>query len=262
MKNDSYETILYEKSAAILKITLNRPDTYNAFTEVMHRDLKRAFTEAAKDDGVRVVILTGAGRAFCAGQDLKEIQGMTRNIGESVRKNYNPNILRIRKLEKPVICAMNGVAAGAGMSLALACDVRIASDAASMMQAFINVALIPDSGSTWFLPRLAGYHRAFELCSTGRKINMDEALRLNLVDQAVPADQLETTVQKLAQRYTQAPPKALGMLKRALNRAATATLDEALEYEAYLQEILGGKEDYQEGVAAFVEKRKPNFQGK
>jgi 2-(1,2-epoxy-1,2-dihydrophenyl)acetyl-CoA isomerase len=258
-----YETILYEKTGAVLKITLNRPESFNAFTDTMHRELGEAFKAAAKDESVRAVILTGAGKAFCSGQDLKEVsKNPDRNLGDSLRKNYNPNILRIRQLEKPVICAVNGVAAGAGMSLALACDLRIAADTVSMIEVFVNVALIPDSGSTWFLPRLVGYHRAFELCSTGRKVSAEEALKLNLVDEVVPADQLMTRVQTLAEGYAKAPTKAIGLLKRALNRAAGTTLESSLEYEAYLQEICGNSEDYREGVAAFVEKRKPEFKGK
>lgn len=258
----NYETIRCDQSAAVLTITLNRPDRYNAFTEAMHRELGDALQFAGRDASVRAVILTGAGKAFCSGQDLKEIHGAEdRNLGNSLRRNYNPNILRIRNLEKPVIAAINGVAAGAGMSLALACDLRIAAASASMAEVFVNVALVPDSGSTWFLPRLVGYHRAFELCSTGRKIDAAEALKLNLVDDVVPDGDLIARTNSIAEKYAAAPTKALGLLKRALNRAAAVPLEDALEYEAYLQEICGNSEDYREGVAAFVEKRKPNFKG-
>lgn len=257
-----YETILYERTDAVLKITLNRPDRFNAFNEQMHKELADAFKNAAKDDAVRSVILTGAGKAFCSGQDLKEVKdNPTRNLADSLRNNYNPNILRIRNLEKPVICSLNGVAAGAGMSLAMACDLRIASDQASMLQAFVNVGLIPDSGSTWVLPRLLGYHKAFEICSTGRVIKADEALKLNLVDEIVEHDKLDLFTRELAVKYANAPTKAIGALKRALNKASDVPLDEALEYEAYLQDILGKTEDYREGVAAFNEKRKPQFKG-
>lgn len=257
-----YKSILYEKTGAVLKITLNRPDRFNAFNDSMHKDLTKALKEAAKDDEVRTIILTGAGKAFCSGQDLKEVQGTRRNLGDSLRKNYNPNILRIRKMEKPVICALNGVAAGAGMSLALSGDLRIASEKASLIEVFVNVALIPDSGSTWFLPRMVGYHRAFELCSTGRKVDAKEALELNLVDAVYPESEFEEQVMKTAEHYAKAPTKAIGLLKRALNKSMSTDLSDALDYEAHLQEICGDSEDYKEGVNAFVEKRKPEFKGK
>jgi 2-(1,2-epoxy-1,2-dihydrophenyl)acetyl-CoA isomerase len=258
-----YETILYERTDAVLKITLNRPDRYNAFNQQMHTELADAFKNAAKDDAVRCVILTGAGKAFCSGQDLKEVKdNPNRNLADSLRNNYNPLILKIRKLEKPVLCALNGVAAGAGMSLALACDLRIASEQASMLQAFINIGLIPDSGSTWILPKLLGYHKAFEICSTGRTIKADEALRLNLIDEIVEHDKLESFTTELAKKYADAPTKALGALKRLLNKGMAATLEETLDYEAYLQEICSKTDDYKEGVAAFNEKRKAQFKGR
>jgi len=258
-----YTTILYERTDSVLKITLNRPDRFNAFTAEMHKELGDAFKNAAKDDAVRAVILTGAGKAFCSGQDLKEVKdNPNTSLADRLRLNYNPNILRIRNIEKPVICAINGVAAGAGMSLALACDLRIASDQASMLQAFVNVGLVPDTGSTWMLPRLLGYHKAFEICSTGRPIKADEALRLNLIDEIVEHEKLDTFTQELAMKYATAPTKAIGAIKRAFNKASGSTLEEALDYEAYLQDILGHTEDYKEGVAAFNEKRKPQFKGK
>lgn len=259
----NFETILFEKSAAVLTITLNRPDRYNALTEQMHREIGEAFKEAAKDESIRAVILTGAGKAFCSGQDLKEIKDMPgRNLGDSLRKNYNPNILRIRQLEKPVLCALNGVAAGAGMSFALACDLRIAGESASMIQSFINVGLVPDSGSTWFLSRHLGYYHAFEICASGRKIEVNELKDLDLVNEVVPDDQVMKRTRELAVQYAAAPTKAIGLIKRGLNRTFKNNLEETLDYEAYLQEIAGHSEDYQEGVAAFNEKRKPVFKGK
>ncbi len=258
-----YTTILYERTDSVLKITLNRPDRFNAFTAEMHKELGDAFKNAAKDDAVRAVILTGAGKAFCSGQDLKEVKdNPNTSLADRLRLNYNPNIMRIRNVEKPVICAINGVAAGAGMSLALACDLRIASDQASMLQAFVNVGLVPDTGSTWMLPRLLGYHKAFEICSTGRPIKADEALRLNLIDEIVEHDKLDTFTMELAMKYATAPTKAIGAIKRAFNKASGSTLEEALDYEAYLQDILGHTDDYKEGVAAFNEKRKPQFKGR
>ncbi|MBK6909341.1 MAG: enoyl-CoA hydratase/isomerase family protein [bacterium] len=258
-----YTTILYERTDSVLKITLNRPDRFNAFTAEMHKELGDAFKNAAKDDAVRAVMLTGAGKAFCSGQDLKEVKdNPNTSLADRLRLNYNPNIMRIRNIEKPVICAINGVAAGAGMSLALACDLRIASDQASMLQAFVNVGLVPDTGSTWMLPRLLGYHKAFEICSTGRPIKADEALRLNLIDEIVEHDKLDTFTMELAMKYATAPTKAIGAIKRAFNKASGSTLEEALDYEAYLQDILGHTDDYKEGVAAFNEKRKPQFKGR
>ena len=258
-----YETILYEKSGAVLIITLNRPDRYNALTETMHREIGAAFKEAANDSEVRAVILTGAGKAFCSGQDLKDIKDMPgRNLGDSLRKNYNPNILRIRGLEKPVLCALNGVAAGAGMSLALACDVIIAAESASMIQSFINVGLVPDSGSTWFLTRLLGYYDAFDITTTGRKVDAKEAKELGLVREVVADGDVMQRTRELAEKYAAAPTKAIGLIKRGLNRTFTANLEQTLEYEAFLQEIAGQSEDYKEGVASFNEKRKPSFKGK
>ncbi len=258
-----YQTILYERTDAVLKITLNRPDRFNAFNALMHKELADALKNAAKDSDVRSVILTGAGKAFCSGQDLKEVKDdPNTSLADRLRNNYNPNILRIRELEKPVICAINGVAAGAGMSLALACDFRIASDQASMLQAFVNVGLVPDTGSTWILPRLLGYHKAFEVCTTGRQIKADEALRLNLVDKVVEHERLDSFTMELATTYASSPTKAIGAIKRAFNKSSAVGLDEALDYEAYLQDILGKTEDYREGVAAFNEKRKPQFKGR
>jgi 2-(1,2-epoxy-1,2-dihydrophenyl)acetyl-CoA isomerase len=259
----TFETIQYNLTGAIATVTLNRPDRYNAFTDTLHRELGEAFKALAKDDAVRVVILTGAGKAFCSGQDLKEIKDQPgRNLGDSLRKNYNPNILRIRGLEKPVLCALNGVAAGAGMSLALACDMRIAAESSSMIQSFINVGLVPDSGSTWFLARQVGYDRAFEICTSGRKLDAKEMLDLHLVNEVVPDDQVMPRTREIAEKYAAAPTKAIGLIKRALNKMFTTNLEQALEYEAWMQEIAGQSEDYTEGVAAFNEKRKPQFKGK
>lgn len=228
-----YETIRYDKSAAVLTLTLNRPDRCNAFTETMHRELGDALTQAGKDDGVRAVILTGAGKAFCSGQDMNDLyQGESRNLGDSLRRDTNPNILRLRNLEKPVIAAINGAAAGTGMSLALACDLRIAAAAASLAAVLVDMALVPDAGSTWFLPRLVGYHRAFELCSSGRKVDAAEALKLNLVDAVVPDGDLIARANSIAEKYAAAPAKTIGLLKRALNRAAGLPLEDALEWDA------------------------------
>ena len=261
--SSTFETIQYNLSGSVLTVTLNRPDRYNALTEQMHREIGEAFKQAAKDENVRAVILTGAGKAFCSGQDLKEIKDMPgRNLGDSLRKNYNPNILRIRGLEKPVLCALNGVAAGAGMSFALACDLIIAAESASMIQSFINVGLVPDSGSTWMLAHLVGYHKAFEITTTGRKLDAGEMEELGLVHKIVPDDEVMSQTMELAEKYAAAPTRAIGLIKRGLNRMPAANLEQALEYEAFSQEIAGMSEDYKEGVAAFNEKRKANFGGK
>jgi 2-(1,2-epoxy-1,2-dihydrophenyl)acetyl-CoA isomerase len=257
-----FQTILFEKTKAVLTITLNRPDRYNALTEAMHREIGQAFEDAAADDDIRAVILTGSGKAFCSGQDLKEIKDMPgRNLGDSLRKNYNPNILRIRMLEKPVICALNGVAAGAGMSFALACDMIIAAESATMIQSFINVGLVPDSGSTWFLAQQIGYYRAFEITTSGRTITAQEMKNLGIAREVVSDTEVMKRAHELAAHYAAAPTKAIGLIKRGLNRAFTFDIEKALDYEAWLQEIAGGSEDYKEGVAAFNEKRKPEFKG-
>jgi 2-(1,2-epoxy-1,2-dihydrophenyl)acetyl-CoA isomerase len=259
----NYETVLYEKSGAVLTITLNRPDRYNAFNKQLHTDIAAALKEAAKDDGVRAVIITGAGKAFCSGQDLKEVKDKPDiKLSYYLRTYYNPNILRIRQLDKPVICALNGVAAGAGMSVALACDKIIAAKSASLIQSFVNVGLVPDCGSTWFLTRLLGYYDAFDICSTGRKVEMKEAEEKGLVGEVVEDDKLMERAMEVAAKYAAMPTKAIGLMKRGLNKTFTNDLEGTLEYEAYLQEIAGDSEDYKEGVAAFNEKRKPEFKGK
>ena len=207
-------------------------------------------------------MLTGAGRAFSAGQDLKErtAPGVA-DLGTELRTRYNPIVLAMRKLEKPVIGAINGVAAGAGISVALACDLRIAADNASFIEVFARVGLVPDTGSSWFLPRLVGYAKAAEMSFTTDPVDAHTAERIGLVNRVVPADQLMTETNALASRLAQAAPLALGLAKRALNRAMESGLEEQLEYEAQLQSIAGRSKDHQEGVAAFVEKRPARFTG-
>jgi 2-(1,2-epoxy-1,2-dihydrophenyl)acetyl-CoA isomerase len=217
--------------------------------------------EARRDPAVRAIVLTGAGKAFCSGQDLKDIQGKKRSLGESVDKRYNPMIRLITGTEKPFICRMNGVAAGAGASMALACDYVVAVDTASMVWAFANIGLVPDSGSSFFLPRLVGRQKAFELATLGEKVSAAQALELGLVNKVVPAEELDAAVHAIAQRYAQAPTKAIGLIKRMLHRSFESSLDDMLEMEKFGQEIAGRTDDYQEGVNAFVEKRKPVYQG-
>ena len=208
------------------------------------------------------VVLTGAGRAFSAGQDLKERQAPgASDLGTELRTRYNPIILAMRRLEKPIVGAINGVAAGAGCSLALACDLRLASDAASFIEVFGRVGLVPDTGSSWFLPRLVGYARAAEMVFTAEPVDAQTAERIGLVNRVVPAEQLMPEARALAERLAAAAPLALGLAKRALNRALESGFESALEYEAQLQGIAGRSRDHVEGVAAFVEKRQPRFTG-
>lgn len=258
-----YETIRYETAGGVATITLNRPDKLNAFNDQMIQETIAAFRQAGRDDDVRCIVLTGAGRGFSSGQDLKGFAGRGEDvsIAEHLRQGYNKLISRMASLEKPIIGAINGVAAGAGCSVALACDIRIASDQASFIQVFSKVGLIPDSGSTWFLPRLIGFARAYEMAITAEPVPAEKALAWGLVNDVVPAAQLDEIVAAWAQRLAQGPTLAYGMTKRAMRRAWGLDLDEALAYEALLQEAAGRSHDHQEGVAAFLEKRDPAYQG-
>jgi len=262
----SYEAILVDHEAGVLTITLNRPDKLNAFTDAMLAELIDAFKQAERDASVRAVLLTGAGRGFCPGQDLgdarqRQESGEGMSFGDHLRHTYNPLILKMRQLPKPIIGAINGVAAGAGMSLAMACDFRVAAESATFLQAFVKVGLIPDSGSTWMLPRLVGMTRAIDLMLTGRKIDAQEALSIGLVNQVVPDAELMNVARQIAIEFASAPTRAIGYIKRALDFASTHTLEETLANEADLQEIAGRTPDHKEGIAAFLEKRPPRFTG-
>lgn len=257
----SYETILFDVSNGIANLTLNRPDVFNAFNEQLSADVLDALKKTAKDKSIRVLVISGAGKAFCSGQDLKSIAGKKRSLSESIHKRYNPMIRAIRNLPIPVIAKLNGVAAGAGCSLALACDMIIASEAASLIEVFVNVGLVLDSGSSYFLPRLVGSARAFELSTLGSKVSATQAAEWGMVNKVVPPDTLDAEVQALAERYAKAPTKAIGLMKKMLNKSFQSDLDTMLEYEAYCQEIAGRSDDYNEGVTAFVEKRPPVFTG-
>jgi len=256
------DTVLREATEGVLTLTLNRPDALNSFNVEMKEALLAGLRDASRDKNARVIVLTGAGRAFSAGQDLKERSAPgVADLGTELRARYNPIVLAMRRLEKPIIGAINGVAAGAGLSVALACDIRVASDNASFIEVFGRVGLVPDTGSTWFLPRLVGYARAAEMIFTTDPVDADTAARIGLVNRVVPADQLMPEATTMAAKLARAAPLALALAKRGLNRALESGLEDQLEFEAQLQSIAGRSRDHQEGVAAFVEKRSARFSG-
>ena len=263
--NPSYQTLNYSSEGGICTIMLNRPEVYNALNEQMKKELNDALRAAEADEAVRCIVLRGAGdKAFCSGQDLKEHGGQhsNRSLKESLEKSYNPMIRRMRRMEKPIVGMINGVAAGAGLSIALACDMRIAADHAKLIEVFVRIALVPDSGSHWFLPRLVGMARAFEYSALGNDITAQEAERVGLVNKVVPSAELEGSTMELARQLAQGPTKTIGLIKRTLNKSLTSDLDALLDYEAIIQDIASQSEDHREGVAAFLEKRKPSFKGK
>jgi len=258
-----FESLLFHVANGVATITLNRPEVYNAFNDPLSYELQDALKQAEKDPQIRAVVLTGAGKAFSSGQDLKaSMEAGTRSFSESLHKRYNPIIRGIRNMPKPVICRLNGVAAGAGCSLALACDVIIAGETATLIEIFVNIALVLDSGSSYFLPRTIGYHRAFELATKATKLSAQEAMQLGLVNKVVKPEELDAAVQAEAEFYANAPTKAIALMKKMLTKGMTENLDAVLDYEAYCQEIAGRSEDNKEGVLAFMEKRKPAFKGR
>jgi 2-(1,2-epoxy-1,2-dihydrophenyl)acetyl-CoA isomerase len=248
------------REGAVLTITLNRPDVLNAFNAAMHKGLAAALKEARSPE-IRAVVITGAGRGFCVGQDLTEFREAPGDIGSRLRATYHPNVLAIRALEKPVIAAVNGAAAGAGMSFACACDLRIAADSASFVPAFINIGLVPDSGGSYFVTRILGPARAFEWLTSGRKLSAAEAHAWGLVSEVVETDALEARAAEVAAQLAALPTRGIGMTKRLINHAINATLERQLEREAELQTAATQTEDFREGVAAFLEKRPPQFRG-
>ncbi|HSC51118.1 MAG TPA: enoyl-CoA hydratase-related protein [Gaiellaceae bacterium] len=249
------------RDGAVLTITLNRPDVLNAFTAEMHRRLVGAFKEARSGD-VRAVVVTGAGRGFCVGQDLNEFGEAARDIAGRLRASYHPTIRAVRELEKPVIAAVNGPAAGAGLSFACACDLRVAAESASFVPAFVNIGLVPDSGGTFFVTRLLGAPRAFEWMTSGRRLSAQEALDWGLVSEVVPDDRLAGRAAEWAAQLAALPTRGIGMSKRLFDSADRATLEEQLEREAQLQAAATRTQDFREGVDAFLEKREPRFEGR
>jgi len=257
----AFETIIYEVKNHVAWIRMNRPDKLNAFIAQMNHEIKDAIKAASKDDDVRCVVITGEGRAFCSGQDLSEVEEGS-NLGDILRNHYVPMVKEIRKCEKPIIAAVNGVAAGAGFSLALACDFRFMSEKASFMNAFVHVGLIPDSGNLYFLTRLVGEAKAIEISALGEKIAADQALGLGLANQVIQEDEFSEKVEAFATRLANSPTRAIGLMKKYVQLASTLTLDEYLEKEAEGQTIAGYTKDHREGIEAFLQKRKPKFSGK
>lgn len=262
----TYESIIYENAGGIARVTLNRPDRLNSFTTAMHEELRDALANLRADNTARVLLLTGAGRGFCAGQDLSDRavapDSAPRDLGESIEKNYRPLVLGLRSLPLPVVCAVNGVAAGAGANIALACDIVVAAKSASFIQAFCKIGLIPDSGGTYFLPRLVGTARAMGLALLGDKLTAQQAVDWGLIWKCVDDAELAPTVDALLAHLAQAPTRGLAATKLALYAAAGNTLEAQLDLERDLQREMGYSADYREGVAAFLAKRPPQFSGK
>jgi 2-(1,2-epoxy-1,2-dihydrophenyl)acetyl-CoA isomerase len=262
----SYEQIRFETSGGIARITLNRPDRLNSFTTKMHGELREALAQVSADRDARVVLLTGEGRGFCAGQDLSDRAVAPGDepvdLGASIAENYRPLVLALRNLALPVVCAVNGVAAGAGANIALACDIVIAARSASFIQAFCRIGLVPDSGGTFFLPRLVGMARAMGLALLGEKLSAEQAAAWGLIWKCVDDTELAPTTDALLAQLAQAPTGGLAAIKRALYASAANTLDQQLDLERDTQRALGYSADYREGVAAFLEKRPPRFTGR
>ena len=259
----SNNSILLKIENKIAYITLNRPEVFNSFNREMAFLLQDTLDACEKNDEVRAIVLTGNGKAFCAGQDLKEVTDPDLNPGfkKILEEHYNPIITRIRSIKKPIIGAINGVAAGAGANIALACDIVVAHEKVNFIQAFSLIGLVPDSAGTFFLPRLIGFQKALALAMLGDKISAEEAERLGMIYKMIPLENFEEEVHKLALKMANMPTKALGMIKELYNKSMSNTLEDQLALESKLQIEAAQTNDYAEGVVAFIEKRKPNFKG-
>lgn len=262
----SEPSVLFEVREGYALVTLNRPDRLNSFNPEMHERLRESLAEVKRREDIRALLLTGAGRGFCAGQDLGDRVvapgGEAPDLGHTIGTYYNPLVRTLRNLEKPVVCAVNGVAAGAGANIALACDIVLAARSASFIQAFSKIGLMPDSGGTYFLPRLVGTARALGLAMLGEKLSAEEAERIGLIWKCVEDAQLIDEAGALAARFANGPTKAFGAIKEALYASPQNSLDAQLNFERDVQRELGRTADYREGVGAFAEKRAPKFQGK
>ena len=254
------DEVLTSRDGAVLTITFNRPEVYNAFNRPLHEALREALAEA-QDAAVRCVVITGAGKGFCAGQDLKEFGEVSESIADALEASYHPNVRLVRGLAKPVIAAVNGPAAGAGLSFACACDLRVAAESATFVPGFIGIGLVPDAGGTWFVHRLLGFARAFEWMSSNRRLSAGEALDWGLVSEVIPDDTFPSRVAELAAEWAERPTLAIGRTKQLFEHAFTAELDAQLALEARLQQECVGSADFAEGVGAFLEKRAPRFTG-
>jgi 2-(1,2-epoxy-1,2-dihydrophenyl)acetyl-CoA isomerase len=254
------DEVLASRDGAVLTITFNRPEVYNAFNRELHAALNAALTEAG-DQAVRCVVITGAGKGFCAGQDLKEFGAVSSSIGDALETTYHPNVRLVRSLPKPVIAAVNGAAAGAGLSFACACDLRVAAASATFVPGFVGIGLVPDAGGTFFVHRLLGFARAFEWMCSNRRLTAADALDWGLVSEVVPDESFAGRVAELAAEWAERPTLAVGRTKQLFEHAATASLEEQLALEAELQQASVGTTDFTEGVTAFLEKRAPRFTG-
>lgn len=256
-------TVLFHKENGVGFITLNRPDKYNSFNRDMSMCLQEHLDDCERDDEIRCIYITGAGKGFCAGQDLAEASDPSSvDFEKIVREHYNPVIRRFRHIEKPIVAAVNGVAAGAGANIALACDIVVAAASASFIQAFSKIGLIPDSAGTFFLPRLIGMQRAAALMMTADKVMAEEAAAMGMIYKSYPDEAFEAESKKMAFYLAQIPTKGIGLTKRLLNHTFDNTLEEQLEMEKDIQVQAGQTEDFKEGVLSFLEKRKPEFKGK